>query len=69
MSKITWLYEDEPDYQPEYDLVGRTADGVTCDVVHNFKNKWSAVVGLVRIGEYDTRELGRKACEDYIAKF
>lgn len=69
MSKVTWLYEDEPDFKPEYDLVGRTAGGASCDVVHNYKNKWTAMVSNQRIGEYDTREQGRQACEQYVAKF
>lgn len=59
---IKWSPTDDP----SYDACGRTKGGCWCDVVHNYKNKWSAYVGGKFLGEYDTKELGMKACEDYI---
>lgn len=69
MSNIKWLYEDEPDYKPEYDATGKTTGGCSCDVVHNYKNKWSVYVNNKFLDECDTKELGKKACEDFVAKF
>jgi hypothetical protein len=66
MSKVKWLYQNDP---PEYDAVGKTRGGCSCDVVHNYKNKWSTYVDNKYIGECDTKELGKKACEEYVAKF
>ena len=66
MSKIKWSYEED---HPECDAVGNTLGGCYCDVVHNYKNKWSTYVDNKYMGECDTKELGKKACEEYVAKF
>jgi hypothetical protein len=66
MAKIKWLYKNDP---PEYDAVGITRGGCECDVVHNYKNKWSIYVDNKYIGECDTKEQGKKSCEDFVKKF
>lgn len=65
MSLIKWSNEENP----ADDACGRTNGGTWCDVMHNHRNLWSARVACQLIGEFQTKELGKEACEEYVRYF